>query len=436
MKSVTLTNGPKPAIGILGQALDFDAVDDLVSVNASASLNDLFSANGGTLSAWVNPRSMGESDFSSIIGKDDAGPSNEGWKLSFGDSGGGTNRVIFTQDYSTTGLQRRSVDNALNLNEWQYLVVTWDGTNNASNVHIYRNGIEVLYSSTINGVGTFGSDALEPLSIGNFRAGTLTFDGLIDDVRIYNYARSPAQIAWDYNRGAPIAHYEFDTCSGTIAYDESDNRYNGTINPVSSGNTAVGTCSSGTATEMWNDGTNGKFNASLGFDGTDDYVQIADTANLRFDSSTQDFSLFTWVKRTTTGTEYILSKEDADNDGWRLMLNASNQVVCSQDATDVTSTTAITDTNWHLIGCTIDRDGNGQVYIDGIANGSTSAMGTDTMATTSNIRIGTRSYTSTSYFNGLIDDVRIYNYVLTPAQIRTVYNQNSAVRFGPLTGSP
>jgi hypothetical protein len=118
------------------------------------------------------------------------------------------------------------------------------------------------------------------------------------------------------------------------------------------------------------------------------------------------------------------------------MLNASNQVVCSQDATDVTSTTAITDTNWHLIGCTIDRDGNGQVYIDGIANGSTSAMGTDTMATTSNIRIGTRSYTSTSYFNGLIDDVRIYNYVLTPAQIRTVYNQNSAVRFGPLTGSP
>jgi hypothetical protein len=200
----TLTNGPKPAIGILGQALDFDAVDDLVSVNASASLNDLFSANGGTLSAWVNPRSMGESDFSSIIGKDDAGPSNEGWKLSFGDSGGGTNRVIFTQDYSTTGLQRRSVDNALNLNEWQYLVVTWDGTNNASNVHIYRNGIEVLYSSTINGVGTFGSDALEPLSIGNFRAGTLTFDGLIDDVRIYNYALTPAQIRTVYNQNSAV----------------------------------------------------------------------------------------------------------------------------------------------------------------------------------------------------------------------------------------
>ena len=63
-------------------------------------------------------------------------------------------------------------------------------------------------------------------------------------------------------------------------------------------------------------------------------------------------------------------------------------------------------------------------------------MGTDAMATTSNIRIGTRSYTSTSYFNGLIDDVRLYPYVLTPTQIRTVYNQDSAIRFGPLTGIP
>jgi hypothetical protein len=74
--------------------------------------------------------------------------------------------------------------------------------------------------------------------------------------------------------------------------------------------------------------------------------------------------------------------------------------------------------------------------IDGVANGSTVSMGTDAMATTSNIRIGTRSYTSTSYFNGLIDDVRLYNYVLTQTQIKTLYNENAAIRFGPLTGSP
>ena len=38
------------------------------------------------------------------------------------------------------------------------------------------------------------------------------------------------------------------------------------------------------------------------------------------------------------------------------------------------------------------------------------------------------------FVNGLIDDVRVYNYALTPLQIKTVYNENSAVRFGPNTG--
>ena len=95
--------------------------------------------------------------------------------------------------------------------------------------------------------------------------------------------------------------------------------------------------------------------------------------------------------------------------------------MCSEDVTDVTSSATITDTQWHLIGCTISRAGNGQIYIDGMPNGSAVAMGSDAMATTTALRIGTRSYTSANYFHGLIDDVRIYNYVLTQPQINTLY---------------
>ena len=192
------------------------------------------------------------------------------------------------------------------------------------------------------------------------------------------------------------------------------------------GEDTVGTCD--TASTAWGSGATGKRGASLDFDGTDDYVWMADTSPLRFDASTLDFSLFVWVKRTTTGTEYIISKEDADNDGYRLQFNSSNQVVCSEDATDVTSSSSITDTDWHHIGCTIDRDGNGQIYIDGKKDGTTVSMGTDAMATTAIIRIGTRSYTPTSFFNGQIDDVRIYNYALTSAQVKTVMN-SGAVSF-------
>lgn len=41
-----------------------------------------------------------------------------------------------------------------------------------------------------------------------------------------------------------------------------------------------------------------------------------------------------------------------------------------------------------------------------------------------------------TYYAGQIDDVRVYNYALTGTQVKTLYNENSSVRFGPLTGSP
>ena len=41
-----------------------------------------------------------------------------------------------------------------------------------------------------------------------------------------------------------------------------------------------------------------------------------------------------------------------------------------------------------------------------------------------------------AWYDGLIDDVRIYNYALSVAQIRKLFNQDAAVRFGPSTGQP
>lgn len=38
-------------------------------------------------------------------------------------------------------------------------------------------------------------------------------------------------------------------------------------------------------------------------------------------------------------------------------------------------------------------------------------------------------------FNSQLDDVRVYNYALTPVQIKTLYN-NGAVYFGPVSGQP
>src|SRR5690606_37356085 len=93
-------------------------------------------------------------------------------------------------------------------------------------------------------------------------------------VKIYNYARTPAQIAYDYNRGAPVAWYRFDECEGTTIKDHSGNGNNGTLNIGASGTqTSIGTCETSGA---WSNGSEGKINSSMSFDGVDDYVRITE----------------------------------------------------------------------------------------------------------------------------------------------------------------
>jgi hypothetical protein len=426
--SGTLTNGPTWRPGKIGKAVSFDGSNDLISIADTAVLEP---SSDMTISAWVYlntlPSVRGENAM--IVAKSHGSAPFLSYELFVSSSG---NKVNVNWGTSSGGGISYTANTAaaLTTNRWYFITLAKRSTA----LELYIDGkYDVEFAQTTTG-SIVASDGAVRIGAGSSSAKRT--DGKIDQVTMFNYARTPAEIAWDYNRGGPVGWWKFDECQGTTANDATGNGFSGTITPTSLGNTAAGTCNSGTSTDMWNDGTNGKYASALGFDGSDDYVQVADTANLRFDLSSADFSLFAWVKRTTTGTEYIISKEDADNDGYRLQFNSSNQVLCSEDATDVTSSATITDTTWHLIGCTIDRDGNGQVYIDGRADGSAQSMGTDAMATTSNIRIGTRSYTSTSYFNGLIDDVRIYNYVLTAAQIKNLYNENSAIRYGPLTGTP
>ena len=414
--------------GKSGKGCSFDNVDDRVAMGDISSLNVNDDVDF-TFSAWVNIPSF--ADNNAILAKKQGlGAGSAGYQMYVNSS---TGQIAF---YAADGSQeaRKFSTNTMVAGVWNYVTAVYDDD---TDIVIYINGVAAGGSLAGDAISTVDSlSNATNFTVGAESDGEMPYSGSIDQVRVYNYARTPAQIAWEYNRGAPMAWYKFDECTGTTENDWGPNGnggFNGNNGTITAGDTtgtndSVGTCTSGNSDEMWANGATGKRNASLDFDGTNDYVSIADTSPLRFDASTLDFSLFAWIKRTTTGTEYIISKEDADDDGYRLQFNASNQVLCSEDGTDVTSTSTIIDTNWHHIGCTIDRDGNGQVYIDGKANGTTVSMGTDAMATTTAIRIGTRSYTSTSYFDGQIDEVKIFNYALTPAQVKTEM-AGGAIRF-------
>jgi len=255
-----------------------------------------------------------------------------------------------------------------------------------------------------------------PLSISE---GGYSLDGEIDDVRVYNYARTPAQIAWDYNKGAPIAHFKFDECQGTVVHSSTGVGQTGTIVVGASGTqTIIGTCqTTGTA---WGNGASGKTNSSLNFDGTDDQVDFSTIGQM----GTNDFSVGTWVKgNSPAANSGIFSRglwgaNRSKGYGLLTALAGSNRFEFEVGGITLTSTATI-DSNWHhVIG--VRKGTTLSIYIDGTLNKETTTAVVD-LNQSFNLHLGQRGV-NVGFFNGQIDDVRIYNYALTPEQVKILYN--------------
>ena len=188
----TLTSGPTRAIGKIGQALNFDGVDDLVNAGASDTL--LQEDKPLTVSAWIYARTLGETNAGKIIFRRNESSPAGGVSLNLAS----TNAIQFNVGGGTS-LNRVSSNNSIALGGWQHVLVTWDGTVTAANVHIYVNGVETSYQTTTDGsllADTFTFDS----QIGS-NVGITTFNGLIDEARIYNRALSPDEIKRLYNMG-------------------------------------------------------------------------------------------------------------------------------------------------------------------------------------------------------------------------------------------
>ena len=148
-----------------------------------------------SVTAWINPKSLGENNRGRIIDKASGVAPTQGWGFFVTDGGtAGQRKLSFVIDYASTDFNRTTANALFNFNEWTHVAVTWDGSLNASNARIYLNGQETTYSKTQNASGSRVSDAAESLKIGNDKSFARTFDGMIDDVRIFNRALTPKEI--------------------------------------------------------------------------------------------------------------------------------------------------------------------------------------------------------------------------------------------------
>ena len=116
------------------------------------------------------------------------------------------------------------------------------------------------------------------------------------------------------------------------------------------------------------------------------------------------------------------------NQGFCLAYTGSNMKMNtagsdSSTRSDFSSTAATNDGEWHFVTVTLDRDGVGTIYIDGVADGSESIATVDNLDAGMPWRIGNEGTGSYNDWFGKIADVVIYDYVLTAEEVTEVFNQ-------------
>jgi len=168
----------------------------------------------------------------------------------------------------------------------------------------------------------------------------------------------------------------------------------------------------------------GEVGQAFTFDGHGDGVLVGNPTNLQL----QTFTIEAWVKRGSV-TQASLDFNGGiifgyGDNGYGLALSDDGHALLSQiDDNAVFSTRQITDLNWHHLAVT-RISSNVVFYVDGVADPASAYN--PTFLFTTPAAVGTRGDTFANTFLGSIDEVSIYNQVLTASQIQAIFNAGSA----------
>ncbi len=213
-----------------------------------------------------------------------------------------------------------------------------------------------------------------------------------------------------------VGQWKFDEDSGIIATDSSGNGNDGTL----------------FGDPQW---VVGKIDGALEFDGDGDYLDCGDNEVLQ---AQDQITLACWFRVATFTRNWatILAKGD---DSYRLSRGESNysihfgfQGTVSSPYSWFDGRKRVNDDQWHHAAGVYDGT-EARIYIDGELDASQPATG-QINASDYPLYIGENPQTTGRYWNGLIDDVRVYNQALSEEKIQLVMigvDETPALAYGP-----
>jgi YD repeat-containing protein len=409
----TLRNGPAWVTGTVGTgALDFDGVDDSVSVPGSATINAV--KNNFTVSFWANPRSTHEIDAESTTGASGVSGQRYVWGPNWYDynNGGagagisvGTNGVSVYEhgpNYMPSPLVYQGM-----LSGWTHVTIVYQN----KQPRLYINGTRVRtgLTSPKTSVGVI------PWDFGGMPYGY--YNGQLDDVRLYNGVLTDGEITALANTpGRLVASWKFDEGSGTTASDAT-------------GNGSTGTLQNGPA---WVAGKVGA--GALNFDGVNDGITVSSSAALT--SVSNDFAITFWANprsaheidpEGTTGVSGVSGQRYAfgplnygttSEVGAGVSVGTNGVSVYEHGAGYMPATLVYQGTlsGWTHVAVVYENR-QPKLYLNGtlVRVGYTSPASTVRVAPWN---LGGNSY---GYFDGQLDDVRVFKGALTASDVQALY---------------
>lgn len=176
------------------------------------------------------------------------------------------------------------------------------------------------------------------------------------------------------------------------------------------------------------------FIRSGSFNGNNSYVDLGDPFSDNLDMSDHDLSVSVWFKANIAQANYagIVNKVTGGwpkFSGWAVTLNGKKLSIFFNDGGSSigwsSGSILYNDASWHHVIAVFDRDQNLTVYVDGVQKTpvvNISAKKTSNIAPAINAYIGNNNRVGNSNFTGKIDDVRIYNRVLSGSEVSALYN--------------
>ena len=405
-----LINGVKKVPGINGQALNFKrSLSQSVNLGNPASLQI---TGAMTLSAWVKQTTLNNNQY--IISK--GGSSGQrGWEMNCIYDGGLCGFFI-AQDTNTLVAVGSNTPGIGEVGVWVHLVGVYTPS---TSLKLYKNGILRETNTTSIPASQF-DQAINVVigSRGNLADG-LFMDGLIDEVRIYNRALSASEIADQYRAGAaemrvntPITQTLTSGLVGNWTFNGQD------MNWASSTAEALDRSGQNNNGNVINFGKEavrpGQVGQALSFDGVDDWVNVGTVIS----TSNPVWTICSWIKQNGTASKILIGyitnqfiRFNGDTANGRYYNSASAYINFSSGGVSYLNVW-----NYH---CFVGTGTQFITYTNGVQTDI------DDIITSSNFNGIGGWAEGLWFFNGLIDEVRVYNRALTADEILQLYRAGS-----------